>query len=114
SQILSDTHRIVNRSDLPDTNYIEIFIGKRRQKILARRRHSVIVTVLSAIERSGLAQEWPRDYATHFVFAIKYATRGLANLVKLVERNYFLMRRYLKHRIRRRVYDRFTSPDVLF
>ena len=96
-QILRYTHRIVNRRDLSDTNDVEIFIGERRQKVLTRRRHGVVVPVLRAIKRSGLAQERPRDHATHFVFAIKYATRDLADLVKPFERDHFLVRGYLKN-----------------
>ena len=72
-QVFGHTHRIVDRSNLADANHVEIFILQGRQQIFARRRHGIVVTVLGAIEISGLAQKRPRDHASDFVFAIEYA-----------------------------------------
>src|ERR1043165_1069959 len=67
SQILCYSERVVDRRDLSDTNNIEILVSKRRKKILARRRHCIIVTILSPIESARLAQEWTRNDTPDFV-----------------------------------------------
>src|SRR5215213_2709211 len=113
-QILSDTHRVVNRRDLPDTNNVKLFIFKRGQEVLAWRWHGVIVAILSTIKRSRLAQERTRDHTPDLVLAIEYAPRDLTNLIKPIESYNFLMRSNLKNRVGRGVDDGLAGFDVLF
>src|ERR1044071_5335654 len=70
--------------------------------------------VFSAIKRTRLAQKRPRNHTPDFMFAVEYATRNLAQLVKPFERNHLFVRGDLKDRIGRRVKDRLARRDVLF
>src|SRR6266404_9222496 len=68
--------------------------------------------IFSAIERTGLAQERPRNDSSNLVFAIEYAPCDLANLIKPIERNHFFMRSNLKNRVGGSVDNRLAGFDV--
>src|SRR5713101_7284913 len=56
-QVLGHARRIVNRSDLADANDVQSVLAKCRQKIFTRRRHRIVMTILSAIKRAGRSKK---------------------------------------------------------
>src|SRR4030095_14655640 len=98
-QILRNTNRIVDRSNLPYADNIEVLISKGRQQILARRRNSLVVTILCPIEASRITQERTRNHSSNLVFPIQNPTRRLAHFVQACKWNNFFMSGDLKHRV---------------
>ncbi len=70
------------------------------------------MAIRSARERPRLPHKRPRDHSPHFVRPTQNIPRRLAHLVQLEQRDHFLVRRDLKHAVRRRVHNRRPGAHV--